>query len=784
MLRQKSLILILLLCSNLFLLGQDLGSLNGIVKNEDGEYLYGANIIIHKAQRGAATDKNGKYIIRNIPKGKFKVSASYIGYKTVNQEITIIGDQTLDFVLKESPLQSKTIVITGTPAARSALESPQDINQIEGLEKSRIQAASLGGTIESLPGIYNVSAGSVAGKPVIRGQTGERIRILADGIAQEYQQYGERHAPNIDPFNYERIEVIKGAASLIYGSDAIGGAVNLIPNHFHFGDGEATALGGSISSNFRSNNNEIGTGIKLHASHGKIGINGSFNYRDAGNFHSPDAETFEESGQNGDPKFTGEINNTDFDQLNGSIGIGALTGLGLLSADYDHYQNSNNFLLPNGKPIGLGLTNQTAMIRGNSPLGMFFLKSNLSFQKNHRQATKGGQSRELLPDSANVDLVTDVYSANFKLEHDDISNLTGTWGAEVKYYNHENNGSVSLQPDGHYLNFAAFAFDTWKINRLIVDFGLRLDYRDQLFEGSESNPLLINDRESQFTSIAGALGASYRLHDDLSINANIGRGFRAPSFYNLYVYGYHGGVFAFQIGNPDLVSETSLDLSGSLRYFGDKVNATATYYRNQIDDYIYLYNAPEHELAPEGETFVFAQDQADAILNGIEVMVEYSIFNFIKLGGSYSMLRSEFSGGYQDGQELPMMPSDRFSGNIEFYTSRIAMIRSPYIKLGINYTADKDAAGIYEPFGQFDDGIGPDIPFGTASTEAYNTMNLGIGFAFSLFEMPINLDFEVSNLMDVEYRDFLDTYKGYALAPGRSFNIKLNYEIPNINLSQ
>jgi iron complex outermembrane receptor protein/hemoglobin/transferrin/lactoferrin receptor protein len=259
--------------------------------------------------------------------------------------------------------------------------------------------------------------------------------------------------------------------------------------------------------------------------------------------------------------------------------------------------------------------------------------------------------------------------------------------------------------------------------------------------------------------------------------ANIGRGFRAPSFYNMYVYGYHGGVFAYQIGNPELNNEVSFDISASLRLRNERVEAFATIFQNRITNYIFLYNAPDHPLAPPDEAFVFAHDQADAVLTGLDLSIRYNIFDWLICGGNYSFIDSEFSSGPHQGDELPLMPADRICGEIKCILPNLFVLESPYVLLNGKYVHAKSAAGIYEPFGQFDDGIGPDIPFGVASTDAYSLMNIGLGFDLKVMKTPVNIDLEITNLRDEDYRDFLDTYKGYALSPGRSINLKLNLPI-------
>ncbi len=757
------------------------GKIEGTVINTENEPLSGANVFLPSLERGASTNDRGEFLISQLPSGIYQIAVKYIGYKSEIRNAEIKAGKTclVKFMLHPTAIESEPVVVTGSPVALDPLNSPQDINYLGGREKIRLQSTSLGKTIESIPGIYNMSAGSAAGKPIIRGQTGERIRILSDGVAQEYQQYGERHAPNIDPFNYERVEVIKGAASLLYGSDALGGAVNLIPYRFSIASRERTNLNGAVTSGWQSNNNEWTAGLKLGGSKGKFGFTGSLIRRMAGNFHTPDVDPFSKTGKRGDPKFTGEIDHTDFEQTNGSIGAGYLTTLGLLSMSYDHYFNSNNFLLPTGLPIGLRLKNQIVTVKGNMPFGHFILKPKFSYQRNQRQAAKEGNSWKVLPDLANVDLVMNVYSGRFELENVNLSNLSGTLGAEIKYYDHKNIGRVPLQPTGHFTNVALFGFEEWQAKKWTLNFGTRFDYRSQKFIGSPSNPLLPEDDERTFSSLSGALGASYKLTEQFTAAVNIGRGFRTPSFYNLYVYGYHGGVFAFQIGYPDLKNEISLDMSSSLRFRSRRVEASATLFQNRIDNYIFLYSAPDHPLAPANETFVFAHDQADAQLTGLDFNIKANVLDWLVFSGNYSMIDSKFLSGIHKNNALPLMPADRVCAEVKFLLPGASVFQSPYILLSMKYVGDKSAAGEYEPFGQFDDGIGPDIPFGVASTAAYTLMNLGIGFDLSIIDRLINIDLEITNLLDNDYRDFLDTYKGYTLAPGRSVNVKCNIPLNN-----
>lgn len=770
-------VLIVLLFSAQMLFAENFGgTIKGRVLSNDGEALYGANITLPSLGRGTVTNEDGEYIISNIPKGQHRLVISYIGYESEIRIVDLEIEQVVDLVvsLKPTYIQTEPVVVTGNPYATDPLNSPQDVNSLSGREKLKSESSSLGKTLENIPGIYNLSAGSVAGKPVVRGHTSERVLILSDGVAQEYQQYGERHSPNVESSNYERIEVIKGAASLLYGSDAMGGAVNLIPHPFHFSQKSGFDLSGNLAGAYYSNNNEYMTGLRLNGSTELFSVNANLVRRKADNFNTPDIDPYSKTLKRGDPKFTGEIPNTNFQQLNGSFGVGYLSPIGIISTDYNHFLNKNNFLLPDGNPIGLQLENQIINVKGNLPFDNFIVKPKFSYQRNHRRATHGGLDYTTLPDSAVVDLILNVYTARIEVENVNVMDLSGTVGTEVKYYDHENVGTVPLQPTGYFTNYALFLFEEWQANKLFLNFGIRFDYRDQLFYGTTTNPLLQKDDKRNYSNLSGSFGAAYKLTGQLTATANASRGFRTPSFYNLYVYGEHGGVFAFQIGNPNLKNETSLDLSTSLRFRNEMFNVNATLFYNIIDNYIFLYNAPNDPLAPQNATFVFAHDQADARMTGIELSIDASVFNWFILSGSYSLINSEFTSGTWSSSKLPLMPPNRLMLGGKFLLPDLVWIKSPYISVNAKFVSGDKAAGIYEPFGQFDDGIGPDIPFGVCSTEKYNLVDVGLGFNLYLYNQPVSVDIVITNFTNEVYRDFLDTYKGYALSPGRSVNLKLN----------
>jgi iron complex outermembrane receptor protein/hemoglobin/transferrin/lactoferrin receptor protein len=274
----------------------------------------------------------------------------------------VTGDQPLSVELDAIE------VTAGVPVPGDPMLQAASVDVLTGDELRRRQRFTLGETLEALPGVSSINTGTTVGKPVIRGLSGNQIQVLSNGIGVDYQQYGERHPPNIDPFVAGRIEVVRGASSLLYGSGALGGAIDVQAPAFVFSpEGESEASGDTLFV-YHTNNEQWDVGAKARASSDWLSVDAGLIRRSAGNLNTPNAKTAAESGNPTDPKFTGELPFTDFDQLNGQLGVGILTGIGEFGARYSQWNNENNYLLPTGLGIGLWLRNDELQLTGAMPL--------------------------------------------------------------------------------------------------------------------------------------------------------------------------------------------------------------------------------------------------------------------------------------------------------------------------------------------------------------------------------------------------------------------------------
>ena len=761
------------------------GSIRGTIQDTTQKPVTNADVQIPSLDKGTVTGNNGKFRFSDIPVGEHNLLVSKIGYADRTREVTVEAGKanTVQIELKQGELTFESVTLTGTPVPRARLKTTADVELLAGDEKTESQQTSMGGSVEQMAGVNNISTGSQTGKPVIRGLSGPRIRMLHNNVAMDHQQYGVRHMPNMDPFLAQRIELVQGPSSVLYGSDAMGGVINFMTPGAPDMNNSEGVLRGNVLSSYRTNNNQLSSGVSLSGAKNGWGFEGAIIRRDAGNIQTPDATTFfDPEGEVGDPRFSGELDNTDFTQLNGRFSAGYNGDFGQVSVNYTRWSNEHNFLLPNSKGLGQRLQNDILQGQGRFHLGdSNTLVTKLTYSRNHRQSNRKGQPRNELPDpdeEAHLDILRELYSGRMALQHRPIGPLEGQVGIEVRQTNQTTQGvNEPLVPSADILNIGAFLYEEIDLGDLTLTAGTRYDFMKQeaqanqalnLPDSGESNDVLTNN----YQVFSGSIGANYRLTEDLAVSANAGRGFRAPSVFDLHVDGVHGGIAAYQKGDPNLAPETNLNTDLSIKWRSSDLKAKASVYRNAIDNYIFLINTGKTISSGDKEPPILRNFQGDAVLRGAYFRAEWQILNWLRIKGNYEMVEGESKGNDapENVDELPLMPANNGGGSLQFSQKTLGPLADAFIRIGVRQTAAKDAAGRYEPFWQFDKAFS----FGRASTDAYTLLNAGIGFAIPWQDSKISVSIQGQNLTDAAYRNFLDTYKGYALSPGRNITFKVH----------
>jgi iron complex outermembrane receptor protein/hemoglobin/transferrin/lactoferrin receptor protein len=778
---------------------QQRGTVKGIVRAADGDPLPGAEVLDPALQRGTTTNSQGRFVLDKLPAGPHTLEIRFIGFQTAIRTVRLEPGETeeIEVTLKSRVLQNEGVTVTGTARARSTLQAPQDVDVISTQDLQVGRNAALGDLLrENVDGVSSIQTGSQAGKPVLRGLSGNRVVLLKDGIAQEFYQFGVRHFPTTNASEAERVEVVRGASSILYGSDALGGAINVITTPAPTSSDGELKTGGTVSTQYFTNNNESAGSVDLHAAQGNIGWRVGAERRIGGNYHTPDAPTFFRENPNtgtfGDPKYTGEVPFTNFEQWSAYAQTGIQGDFGSVQLYGDYWANAHNFALPTGGPtgnamnppdgLGQNLEHSNVMAKGNLISGSFVLKPRLSWQRSIRQSAPdtGDQTLDAIRENGGLggydyplDLKTDIYTGRLEVAHPEIGALSGTIGAEVQHQDADTRGPGELQPSARTWNAGVFFFEDIDLEPVTVSFGGRADYRtiDAVPNERTTDPEAL---ENEYLVLTGSVGASYEFAEGFALATNASTGFRAPSVFELYASGVHGGVAAFQVGDPNLDPERSYSADLSLRVRRDRITAELTGYVNSINNYIYLANTGEN-LNPDGSgPPVYAADQTNAVISGVETSVEVSALPWLQVGGSAALLdgTGDNLGDMGEDGQLPLLPANTLQGFVRFVPDLGATFTNTSLEISGKQALDQDAAGRFEPFSQFDAGFGP--PFGTASTQAYRIMNIEAATTVkSGLGVPLSVSVEVRNVLDETYRDFLDTYKGYALSPGRDVRLSL-----------
>lgn len=666
-----------------------------------------------------------------------------------------------------------TISVTASPIHDHTLfDIPAQVDVITNEQITAKATASLGDILAEIPGVNNLSTGSQAGKPVIRGMNGERVKILSNGASSDFQTYGIRHISNTDPFLAERIEVIRGAQGVLYGSDALGGVVNILsPELLYTKEGESK-LQGEVLGEYHTNNDERAGGVKIQAASGKLGVNVGAIKRKSGNLTTPNADTWSQGEPSGsEPRFAGELPYTNFETTSAQMAIGYTDNWGNIALQHTYWQSYQNYLghgsAPAYNPLasaGQDLSNNETQLKLEFLSGEWIIKPSLSRTLNRRQAATNVPYESMNDSNIDLDIKVDRLDGKIALVHPQVGIFDGEIGIEG-FDKEQTVAKGHLVPSADERGQSIYLFEEADLGSWIGQWGLRYDTR-------EVDPVGMSSRK--FSAFGGSLGATYKLTDTWNIAANLSRGFRAPSIFELYADGVHGGVQAYQVGNANLHEETTLGGDLSLRYKDDAAKASLTLYRTYVDNYIYLANTGIRRnpttgtIVATGGVPEMSNQQTDAIIEGIEFSFETYLTDTTRFEGAFEIIDGKDTA--QD-RDLTLMSANNLRLALHHNLGAFGTLQNNTLSINMKAIDDQQIAGNQEAFAQYNT-----MPFGSADTAGYVLWGIGYESELSVMDYTANLGIKVDNLFDTKYRDFLDTYKGYALGMGR--NISFSLRIP------
>src|SRR5688572_20910315 len=296
-------------------------TVSGRVTDAAGTPVSDVSVGVVELRRGTQSDADGRYTIPALPPGTWRIAFQRLGYASAIRRVTLgAGATTIDVALVESALELPGTQVSATANATTALTSPQPTSVLEGVALRQARAATLGATLEGLPGLRSWNTGSGIGKPTIRGLRSDRVVIASEGLRLDNQGWGDEHGPQVESANVDRVEVIRGPASVLYGSDALGGVVNVIPRELPTAYDRDAFVRGRVGGSFGSNNEDLEGSLSLEGATRGLGFRGSFTGRSSDDLETPDG-----------PLANG---GTEFQTFSGAVG--GRGEWGSLDARYSH----------------------------------------------------------------------------------------------------------------------------------------------------------------------------------------------------------------------------------------------------------------------------------------------------------------------------------------------------------------------------------------------------------------------------------------------------------------
>ncbi len=578
------------------------------------------------------------------------------------------GSLTFPALAKESSTIELEEVVVTAPLQAEPLKTAVPVTILEGDELSMKTGHSIGDTLKDELGISNQSFGPGVGTPVIRGQAGPRVRVLNNGIgSNDASALSPDHATSVEPLLAERIEVLRGPATLLYGSGAIGGAVNVIDNRIP-GQMPDKLLGGALEQRFDSTSNETSTTIKLEGGQGNIAyhLDGFFRHRNNLDIGGRAIDTAAVSIT--DPSLVvvdnpvGHLDNTGAEAISGSAGLSWIGDPGFAGISINNL-NNNYGIAPDGtdeETVRIALRQDKYDFKSELDNPFRFAKSLRT-----RFGYTDYQHTEIANGEPGAFFTNRSYEGRLELTHQDLGPLYGTVGfqAQASDFNAiEKLTGESIVPHSQINSYGVFAVESLDIGAVTYQLGARVEQTDIKPEG-------MNDLS--YTPVSASASAQWKLNDHNNLNLAVTRSSRAPNVQELLANGFHDATRSFERGNIDLKEETSYNLDLGYRFRSDWLRAEFDLFHNWASDYITQQRSGEF-VDEDGNPCVvdcvpvLITRQNDAIFKGYEAKLIFPMMEN-RHGQLDLTLFSDYTRGqFVNGGDVPRMPPLRYGLQLDY----------------------------------------------------------------------------------------------------------------------
>lgn len=688
-------------------------------------------------------DPAGKVDIANASCDQFRISAT--GYDTLYISKIELSKQSYVVKLLDSKSVLKELMVS-TYKTDAVQQTSVHIEPLTIKDFEERGAYSIADALTTIPGVTQLSTGIGISKPVIRGLYGNRVLVLMSGLRFDNQQWQDEHGLGLSDLGISRVELIKGPLSLLYGTDAIGGVVNIIEERapelntaessvktkFH-----SNTLGGSVAAGYKANYGNKWFRLRL-------GTTTHCDYSDGNNERVLNSRF---NAQN--LKTSYGFNKGNWKSVNHYFL--SYSTFGFIFSDITHFMDADNRWSREmvGPHHVVFLNTFTTVNTIQLPASV--LKLNIGLQSNYRTEDEGGGELSL-----KMLLLTGQYALKWE------KSLTKHWllvlANNSSFENSTNYGRRKIVPDANLIESSASAYVKFRKNKLIFEYGFGGGIKD--IETSLTPTVNTSEKEiSPFHQnrlyMNTMAGTSLIPSKFWNIKLNLSTGVRAPNLAELSANGLHEGIYTYEIGDPNMKNERNANADLGVYHTRKILGFSISGFYNFMKDYIYLQPTNETWYGFPVSRFM----QYDAAIYGAEATGYFAPEQLegLKLSASYSML----IGRLETGEYLPYMPANKFTPEIRYETQKEQ--RSIYIFGNTNFVAGQPLANTYEN-----------------PTPAYYLVNMGAGITWKKRRLNYSLSLIGNNLLNEAYYDHLSRFKNFGLLNiGRDISVQFKINFKN-----
>ena len=741
---------VLLLLPGSALLAQGGVTLSGRVTDaSNGTALPAAILRLVDLHREARAHEDGTFTFGLVSAGTYQMTVHRIGYQSITRSVVVrAGMEPVSFAMRPSPLQLNATVVTGQVSERGVSSAISPVNVLSDAKLDRRLDGTVGSTVAGTPGVSMVTMGPATARPVVRGLSGDRVLILEDGLRTgDLSSTSADHGVAADPLTARKIEVVRGPMSLLYGSSALGGVVNIIRQEIPTVDLDHPH--GAMSTQVSSVNNGATLGGYGEFPLAGFSVRTEGSLRTAGDLRTP----------------VGRLPNTQINTMGAAVGASMIGEWGYAGLSYRYF--GNDYGIPGGfvgaHPNGVDVVMRRHMARSEvdwHPVEGYFesVKANLAFSAyNHDEIEKSG--------SVATSFQQLMTAMEVVARHTHAGPATGgVLGFRGQYRDVTPGGAIRATPTADW-SLAVFAVEEFGSGPLTAQAGVRYDVarfiplrnRNIVVQGDT-----IPTAPRWFGSLSASLGALYSMDNGLRFGASLSRSYRTPDFNELYSDGPHLAAYSYDVGDPRNNQEVGYGLDLFARLERERVRAEFAVFANQMDGYLFPRNT--RELGRVGQRWKFQFTNEDATLVGAEGEMEITLVEHVVLEATASYVRGTISGSRDtipgiDG--APDVVESRFLPLMPPLNGRIGMRHeTPKWSYGggVRMAARQTLLGDFE-----------------TETPAFATVDMHAGWRLVLGSRLHSLTLRADNLLNAEIREHLSRTKEIIPEAGR--NVSLLYRV-------